>query len=98
MAAVVNHLHFKDPVDATLLARAETELGPAMRAITSFRGFHMIQISDRHVILIIMADTVQALDKIATEVGSPWMLAHVVPFLDRPPQRHIGPTIASVVP
>jgi hypothetical protein len=38
------------------------------------------------------------IDRIATEVGSPWMREHVVPLLDGPPQRHIGPSLASSMP
>jgi hypothetical protein len=98
MAAVVNHLHFKDPVDPSLFARAGTDLVTLMRTVEGFRGFEVIQTSERDVILVILADNVEVLDQIATEIGSPWMREHVVPLLDGPPQRHIGPSIASSGP
>ena len=95
MAAVVNHLHFREPVDAALFERAERELGPAMRAVDGFRGLEVVQTGEREVVLVILGDTVETLDRLATEVGSPWMVEHVVPLLAGPPERHIGPTIAT---
>jgi hypothetical protein len=98
VAAVVNHLHFKEPIEATLFGGAESDLVPKMRAIKGFRGIEIIQTSERDVILVILGDSVEVLDQIATEVGSPWMRDHVVPLLDGPPERHIGSTIASSLP
>lgn len=94
MAAVVNLLHFREPVDATIFSSAERELEEKMRAIEGFRGFEVVQTSEHEVILVILGDDVDVLDRIATEVGSPWMREHVVPLLDGPPQRHVGTTIA----
>ena len=95
MAGVVNHLRFKQAVDPDLFARAERELTSQMRAIRGFRGFHVIQTSDTEVVLVILGDDEDVLNRVATEVGSPWMTANVVPLLAGPPDRHVGPTIAS---
>ena len=95
MAGVVNHLRFKEPVDPELFASAQQELTTQMRAIEGFGGFHVIQTSDTDVVLVIFGDDVDALNRVATEIGSPWMTANVAPLLAGPPDRHIGPTIAS---
>ncbi len=95
MAAVVNHLRFRDPVDPALFAAAEAELAPLMGEVEGFEGLYVVQTSDHDVILLIFADTVETLDRLATDVGSPWMVEHIVPLLDGPPQRHIGPVIAT---
>lgn len=95
-AAVVNHLHFTDPVDPALFERGTTELGDAMRGVDGFEAFHVVRTGEREVILVILADTAETLDRIATEVGSPWMREHVVPLLAGPPERHIGPALLSV--
>ena len=42
-----------------------------------------------------MADDVGTGDRPATEVGAPWMVAHVVPLPAGPPERRIGPTPAT---
>ena len=98
MAAVVNHLHFAEPFDAAIFTSAASELEAKMRAIDGFRGFEVIQTSEQDAILVILADRVEVLDRIATEVGSPWMREHIVPLLDGPPQRHVGETIAHAGP
>jgi len=98
MAAVVNLLRFKEAVDPGLFARAERELTPQMRTVEGFQDFYAIQTSETEVILLILGDDADALNRLATEVGSPWMLANVVPLLAGPPDRHIGPTIASSRP
>jgi hypothetical protein len=95
MAAVVNHLNFKDRVDPDLFRQAEQDLVPEMRSIEGFEALHVVQTSDHDVILIILGTTEEVLDRLATDVGSPWMVANVVPLLSRPPERHIGPVIAS---
>ena len=95
MVVVVNVLRFKEPVDPALFERAEVELGRAMRSIDGFGGFQVVHTGESEVVLLIFGDTVETLDRIATEVGSPWMIANVVPLLADPPARHIGSVIAS---
>jgi hypothetical protein len=94
-AAVVNHLLFKEPVNPELFSNAERDLTPQMKAIEGFRGFYVVQAADDHAILIIVGETPEVLNRVATEVGSPWMSANVVPLLAAPPERHIGPVVAS---
>jgi hypothetical protein len=95
MAAVVNVLRFKEPVDPSLFEAATEELAPKMREIDGFQSLQVVHSSDTEVVLLIFADTVEVLNRVATEVGSPWMSANVVPLLAAPPERHIGPVIAS---
>lgn len=96
MAYVVNVLRFKDPVPLELFERAAVELAEAMRAIEGFNGLDAIHSGDAEVVLLIAADSVATLDRIATEVGSPWMAANVGPLLAAPPERHLGPVVASI--
>ena len=95
MAGVVNHLRFKEAVDPQLFARAERDLTSQMGAIGGCQGFHVIQTSDTELVLVILGDDVDVLNRLAREVGSPWMTANVAPLLAGPPDRHIVPTIAS---
>lgn len=98
MAGVVNHLRFRETVDPDLFKEAERDLIPQMRAIAGFWDFYVIQTSDTEVVLVILGDDVDVLNRVATEVGSPWMTANVVPLLAGAADRHIGPTIASSHP
>lgn len=95
MHAVVNQLHFADDIDPAVFAEARADLVPQMQEIDGFEGFHVIQTSGKDAILVILADCAETLDRIATEVGSPWMRANVVPLLASPPDRQLGPIIAS---
>jgi hypothetical protein len=95
VAAFVEHLQFKDPVDPELFETAERELVPQLRTIDGFRGFHVMHTSDHDVVLVVMGDNLEALGQIADELGSAWMHDTVMPLLAHPPERHVGPLIAS---
>jgi hypothetical protein len=94
-AAVVNHLRFKEPVDPKLFDTGEHDVLPLMKAVEGFQGYHIVQVADDHVILIILGDDTAVLNRAATEAGSTWMTANVLPLLNSPPERHIGTVIAS---
>ena len=95
MAAIVDYLHFKDPIDTAIFARFEIDLVPQMRAVEGFRGLEVIEASEHDAIIVILGDSIEALVQIASELSSPWMQEHIVRLLDRPLQRNIGRTIAS---
>jgi hypothetical protein len=94
-AAVVSHLHFREAPSPDLFARAQDEVVPQARKIEGFRGLHVVQVAPDHFILIVTGDTPEVLDTIATEVGSPWMVANVLPLLASPPERHLGSLVAT---
>lgn len=94
-AVVINHLHFREAPDPDLFTRAEKEVVPGARAIEGFRSLHVVQVAPDHFVLIITGDTPEVLDRVATEVGSPWMLTNVVPLLASRPERHVGPVVAT---
>jgi hypothetical protein len=92
--AVINHLHFRQAPDSDLLTRAERELVPQARITEGISGLHIVQVTPDHLILVILGDDAEVLDKFATEVGSPWM-EYVVPLLASPPERHLGPLVVT---
>jgi hypothetical protein len=90
---VVNHLRFRDSVpDATLQAMQE-----AVEAVVEAGGLtaQVAKVDDTHLILILTFATAEDADRIAREVGGPWMREHVVPLLADGTQRSIGEVIAS---
>ncbi|MEO8897945.1 MAG: hypothetical protein ABI473_04490 [Candidatus Dormibacter sp.] len=95
MHAVINSLRFKNSVDPALFTLAEQELAQGMRTVEGFKSFHVVQVAADHVVPVIVGDDAEVLDRLATEVGSPWMVANVVPLLAAPPDRRIGPVLAS---
>ena len=95
MHAVVNTLTFKDVVDRNLFASVETDLVPAMRAVEGFVDIYIVQTGIDEITLVILGVDADALDRAATQVGSPWMVANVVPLLAGPPNRKFGPVLAA---
>ena len=94
MPTVVNHLIFRDPVDPAVFA-SFSALADDLRATDGFEAVHVVQISEREVLLLFVGRDAESLDRIATEVGSPWMMRTVVPRLAGAPDRLFGPVIAS---
>jgi hypothetical protein len=52
MAAVVNHLRFRDAIDPKLFIKAEHDLTARMRSIPGFEDFYVVQTSDTEVTLV----------------------------------------------
>jgi heme-degrading monooxygenase HmoA len=96
MHAVINTLRFKDAVDPTLFPRAERELADQMRGMDGFQGFRAVQVADDQVVLVIFADTAEALDGMASQLGDTWMAENIAPLLAGPPERRIGAVVSSV--
>ena len=94
-AAVINHLHFREPPDTDIFARAEREVVPEARITEGIGGLHIVQVTPDHFILVILGDDPGVLDTFAAEVGTPWMMEHVVPLLASPPERHLGRLVAT---
>ncbi|HWD56156.1 MAG TPA: hypothetical protein VG346_13605 [Acidimicrobiales bacterium] len=74
-----------------MFAQAARELTPLTRAIEGFEDLYAIEASATEVALVILGDDVDVSNRVATEVGSPWMAAHVVRLLAGPPDRPAGP-------
>ena len=58
-------------------------------------GLHIVQVAADHFILVVLGDDTEAIDKFATEVGSPWLMDNVVPELASPPDRYLGPLVVT---
>lgn len=94
MHAVVNRLSFAGPVDPDAFGSLD-EVVEAMRAVDGFVACHVIQTGSDEVTLVIIADSSETLDRIATDIGSPWMRENIVPLLVGPPNRQVGPVLAG---
>ena len=61
-------------------------------------GAQVTKVDDRHLILILEFRTAEDADRIAREVGGPWMREHIVPQLAGGTERSLGEVIASARP
>jgi hypothetical protein len=94
-AAAITHFRFREVPDADLFARVEREVVPEARIIEGISGLHVVQVAPDHFILVVLGDDAEVLGKFTTEVELAWMLEHVVPLLASPPERHLGPLVAT---
>jgi hypothetical protein len=90
---VINHLRLRDPVsDATVqAARQGMELVVDAGALAA----HVAKVDETHLILILEFAGAEDADRVAREVGGPWMREHITPLLAGDTERSVGEVIAS---
>jgi hypothetical protein len=79
MHAVVNHLTLSRPLNDGVFERMQSELMPAARAIEGFHDAYCVRIGDEQIIMVILCETPEALERVHLEVGNPWIGANVRP-------------------
>ncbi len=90
---VINHLRLRDPVtDAT--ARAASE-GMQLVVDAGALAALVAKVDERHLILIFEFRTAEDADRVAREVGGPWMRENIRPLLAGETERSVGEVIAS---
>jgi hypothetical protein len=90
---VVNHLRLREPApEATLQAAQE-----GVRRVVDAGGLtaRVAKVDDTHLLLILEFSTADDADRIAREVGGPWMREHISPLLAGDTERSVGEVIAS---
>ena len=93
MHVVVNHLHLREPVaDETVeSAREAVQLVVDAGALAA----RVAKVDDAHLILVLEVPSAEEADRIAREVGGPWMREHIVPLLEGDTERSVGEVVAS---
>jgi hypothetical protein len=54
----------------------------------------VVRVDDTHLVLILEFASAQDADRVATDVGGPWMRERILPLLARGPERSVGEVIA----
>jgi len=93
MHIVVNHLYLRDPVTAETVQAAREVVQPVVDA--GAIAAHVAKVDETHLILLLTFATADDADRIAREVGGPWMREHIRPLLARDTERSVGEVIAS---
>jgi hypothetical protein len=90
---VINHLRLRDPVtDATVqAARQGMELVVDAGALAA----RVAKVDETHLILILEFAGAEDADRVARDVGGPWMREHIKPLLAGDTERSVGEVIAS---
>jgi hypothetical protein len=90
---VVNHLRLRDPLtDETAQAARD-----GMRLVVEAGGTRgqVLKVDERHLILVLEFASAEEANRVACEVGGPWMREHITPLLAGDTERHVGEVIAS---
>ena len=93
MHVVVNHLHLREPVPDETVRNAQEVLEAVVQA--GGLAARVIEVDPRHLILLLEFHSAEDADRIAKEVGGPWMRANMVPLLARDTERSVGKVVAA---
>jgi hypothetical protein len=93
MYIVINHLCLREPVSESTLqaARNGVELVVDAGALSA----RVAKVNEKHLILILEFATAEDADRVAREVGGPWMREKIRPLLAGDTERSVGEVIAS---
>jgi hypothetical protein len=90
---VINHLRLRDPVaDATLKAASE---GVQLVVDAGALAARVAKVDETHLILILEFASPEDANRIARDVGGPWMRENITPLLAGDTERSVGEVIAS---
>ena len=93
MHVVVNHLRLRDPLTEETVQAARGGIRLVVDAGGS-RG-QVVKVDERHLILVLEFPSAGEANRIAREVGGPWMNEHIRPLLAGDTERHLGEVVAS---
>lgn len=93
MHVVVNHLRLRGPVPKATVEATRA----AMRLVVDAGALsaRVAKVDETHLILILEFSTAEDADRIAREVGGPWMREDIRPLLVGDTERYVAEVIAS---
>ena len=96
MHAVVNHLDLKEPLPPETFVSADRLAQDLLDA--GGLGCHIVRVNDLHLILVLFFENAEEADRMARDVGGPWMREHVTPHLVGGTRRSLGEIVVSRAP
>ena len=93
MHVVVNHLHLREPLPEATVRKAQEVVKDVVDA--GGLAAQVAKVDERHIVLILEFAGPEDADRVAREVGGPWMRENIVPLLARDTERSVGEVIAT---
>jgi hypothetical protein len=93
MHVVINHLRLREPVPDSTVEAARKGMQRVVDA--GALAARVAKVDDRHLILILEFATAEDADRVAREVGGPWMRENIRPLLAGDTERSVAEVIAS---
>jgi hypothetical protein len=90
---VVNHFRLREPVQPATVEAARK--GMQLVVDAGALAARVAKVDDTHLILILELWTAEDAERIAREVGGPWMRENIRPLLVGDTERSVGEVIAS---
>ena len=90
---VINHLRLREPVPEATVQAARN--GMQLVVDAGALAARVAKVDETHLILILEFATAEDADRIAREVGGPWMRENIRPLLAGDTERSVAEVIAS---
>jgi hypothetical protein len=90
---VINHFRLRDPVSEATVEAARDGMQVVVDA--GALAARVAKVDEKHLVLILEFATAADADRIAREVGGPWMRENIRPLLAGDTERSVGEVIAS---
>lgn len=94
MYAVVNHLHFDQPVEE-FRATLASEGMPLLAGLPGFKDFHFVKVGEDRAIVIILWQDAASAENGAKVFGPTWFAKNFAPHLASEQQRSSGEVLVS---
>ena len=93
MYAVVNHMKLSKSLDDNIIGRMNSELMSNLSKMPGVAHGLCVQVADDGIVIIVICESAEALERAHQEVGSPWVGENLTPYLAGT-DRKTGPVIA----
>jgi hypothetical protein len=93
MYAVVNHIQLCKPLDDDIIGRMNSELMSDIATMPGVAHALCVQVADDGIVVVVVCESDEALERVHQEVGSPWVGKNLTPYLAST-DRKVGPVIA----
>ena len=94
MYAVVNHMKLNRPLDENIIERMNSELMSNLSKMPGVAHGLCVQVADDGIVIIVICESEESLERAHQEVGSPWVGDNLAPYLAST-DRKTGPVIAQ---
>jgi len=86
-------LSFKEPIPEAVIDSAKE--GERVLVDAGGLEFRFVKVDERHAILVLAFPDLETEERISSEIGGPWIVEHIVPLLEGPPERSSGEVVAG---
>lgn len=95
MHAVVNRIQLGEPLTDEDLAAARRDLATAAPAIQGLAALHILRTDDGDLLVLVLGDDEDALERTRTKLGNTWMREHVIPHAAGAPERTVAEALIT---